>query len=82
MKNVELVGFLVFLSTMTNVEAIRYVSYPLTIIVKSTNILSVILVGVSCSGVTDSQLKLGPKKLLAGFFITSGTQLIEYLQAS
>lgn len=50
-RNVAMCGFIIFFSSITNTEAIYMVSFPLTIMVKSCNILSVILVGVLCSRV-------------------------------
>jgi hypothetical protein len=71
-KNLAICGFIIFFSSVTNTEAIYMVSFPLTIMVKSCNILSVILVGVLCSRVTDKQLKLGPKKLIVAIVVTMG----------
>ena len=45
---------------------------------KSCNILSVILVGVFCSGVRNKQLKLGPKKIVVGVLVTLGIVLFKY----
>lgn len=44
----------------------------MTIMVKSCNILSVILVGVLCSRVTDKKLKLGPKKIVVAIVVSIG----------
>jgi hypothetical protein len=71
-KNLAICGFIIFFSSITNTEAIYMVSFPLTIMVKSCNIMSVILVGVLCSRVTDKQLKLGGKKILVAIVVTIG----------
>lgn len=54
------------------------VSFPLTIMVKSCNILSVILVGVLCSRVTDKQLKLGSKKILVAIIVSVGIVMFRF----
>jgi hypothetical protein len=59
-------------------EAIYLVSFPLTIMVKSCNILSVILVGVMCSRVTDRQLKLGPKKIVVAIIVSIGILMFRF----
>jgi hypothetical protein len=48
------------------------VSFPLTIIVKSCNIIPVILVSVMCSKVRDKKLKLGPKKIFVAIGVSLG----------
>jgi hypothetical protein len=52
-KNSLICAFLVFISSLTNNYAIIMVSYPIVIMFKSCNILSVILIGVVCSRVRD-----------------------------
>lgn len=54
------------------------VSFPLTIMVKSCNIMSVILVGVLCSRVRDKKLKLGPKKILVAIVVTVGIVMFRF----
>lgn len=54
------------------------VSFPLTIMVKSCNILSVILVGVFCSRVTDLRLKLGPKKIVVAIVVSVGIVMFRF----
>lgn len=46
--------------------------------VKSCNILSVILVSVLCSRVKDQKLKLGSKKILVGVLVTLGIVVFKY----
>jgi len=60
----------VITSTVTYTYAILFSNYPVVIMFRSCNILSVILVGVFCSKVRDKQLKLGGKKLVVGVLIT------------
>ncbi len=77
-KNLAICGFIIFFSSITNTEAIYMVSFPLTIMVKSCNILSVILVGVLCSRVTDRRLKLGKKKILVAIFVSIGIVMFRF----
>ena len=46
--------------------------------VKSCNIMSVILVGVLCSRVTDKKLKLGPKKIVVAIVVTLGIIMFRF----
>ena len=75
MKNVELVGFMVVLSSVTNLQAIVIVSFPLTVIFKSSSVLVVVLVGVFCSSVSHHPTKLPPQKIIAGLVMTAGIVL-------
>lgn len=77
-KNLAICGFIIFFSSVTNTEAIYMVSFPLTIMVKSCNIMSVILVGVLCSRVTDKKLKLGPRKILVAIVVTIGIVMFRF----
>ena len=77
-KNLAICGFIIFFSSVTNTEAIYMVSFPLTIMVKSCNILSVILVGVLCSRVTDKKLKLGKKKILIAIVVSIGIVMFRF----
>ena len=60
------------ISTLTYTYAIYLTNYPVVMMFKSCNILSVILVGVLCSRVKDKKLKLGTKKLVIGVLVTLG----------
>jgi hypothetical protein len=77
-KNLAICGFIIFFSSVTNTEAIYMVSFPLTIMVKSCNILSVILVGVLCSRVTDKKLKLGKKKIIIAIVVSIGIVMFRF----
>ena len=59
-------------------EAIYLVSFPLTIMIKSCNILSVILVGVMCSRVIDRSLKLGKTKIIVAIVASIGILMFRF----
>jgi hypothetical protein len=48
------------------------VSYPIVIMFKSCNVLSVILIAIFFSRVTDKSLKLGKNKIIIALFVTIG----------
>ena len=77
-KNAAICGLTVAISTLTYTYAIYMTNYPVVMMFKSCNILSVILVGVLCSGVKNKQLKLGPKKIVVGVLVTLGIVLFKY----
>jgi len=60
------------ISTITYTYAIYWTNFPVVMMVKSCNILSVVLVGVFCSQVKDKALKLGNKKIVVGVIVTFG----------
>lgn len=60
------------ISTITYTYAIYWTNFPVVMMVKSCNILSVVLVGVFCSQVKDKALKLGNKKIVVGVIVTLG----------
>lgn len=69
-KNAIVCGITVAISTLTYTYAIYFTNYPVVMMFKSCNILSVILVGVLCSRVKDKKLKLGAKKVVVGVVVT------------
>jgi uncharacterized membrane protein len=71
-KNSALCGLTVTISTLTYTYAIYLTNYPVVMMFKSCNLISVILVGVLCSRVTDRKLKLATKKIVVGVIITIG----------
>lgn len=71
-KKAALCGFTVSVSTLTYTYAIYLTNFPVVMMFKSCNILSVILVGVLCSRVKDKKLKLGVKKIIVGVVVTNG----------
>lgn len=71
-KNAFLCAITVSISTLTYTYAIYLTNFPVVMMFKSCNILSVILVGVLCSRVKDKKLKLGVKKIIVGIVVTLG----------
>jgi len=69
-KKSAICGLTITIAILTYLYVIQYTNYPVVMMVKSCNLLSVLLVGVFCSKVRDKQLKLGTKKLLVGVAIT------------
>ena len=67
----------VAISTLTYTYAIYLTNFPVVMMFKSCNILSVILVGVMCSRVKDKKLKLGLKKIIIGVLVTLGIVLFK-----
>lgn len=66
------------LSTITYTYAIYWTNFPVVMMVKSCNILSVVLVGVFCSQVKDKNLQLGRKKIVIGLVVTLGIVVFKY----
>ena len=77
-KNLFYCGLLIMGSTITFTAAIYITSFPIVMMVKSCNVLSVLMVGIFCSRVKDKKQKLGPKKLISGFTITIGILLYNF----
>ena len=71
-------AFFVLLGGVTFNYAIKWTNYPIVITAKSCNILSVILVSVFCSRVSDKKLKLGAKKIIVGIVVSIGIILFKY----
>ena len=71
-------AFTVGVSTITYTYAIYWTNFPVVMMFKSCNILSVILVGVLCSKVKDKKLKLGPKKIVVGILVSLGIVLFKF----
>ena len=76
-KNSITCGVAVAISTLTYTYAIYMTNFPVVMMFKSCNILSVILVGIMCSRVKDKKLKLGIKKLVVGIVVTLGILLFK-----
>jgi hypothetical protein len=66
-QKAALCGFTVAVSTLTYTYAIYLTNFPVVMMFKSCNILSVILVGILCSRVKDKKLKLGTKKIISEY---------------
>jgi drug/metabolite transporter (DMT)-like permease len=77
-KNAIVCAITVLISTLTYTYAIYLTNYPVVMMFKSCNILSVILVGVLCSRVVDKKLKLGSKKVLVGVLVAGGIILFKW----
>jgi UDP-galactose transporter B1 len=77
-QNSAICGITVAISTLTYTYAIYLTNFPVVMMVKSCNILSVILVGVCCSRVKEHKLKLGKKKILVGVLVTVGIVMFKF----
>lgn len=77
-KNLMIVSGLILLSALAMTKAIYETNFPLVILFKSCNILSVITVGVFCSRVLQKSQKLGKKKIVTGLIITAGVLLYHF----
>lgn len=71
-------AIMVCISTHTYMVAIYLTNFPIVMLVKSCNIISVVLVGVFCSRVRDKNLALGPKKIIIACLISSGIILYNF----
>ncbi len=71
-KNSAICAITVAISTLTYTYAIYLTNFPVVMMFKSCNLISVILVGVLCSRVKDKKLKLATKKIVVGIIITIG----------
>ena len=58
--------------------AIYLTSFPIVMLVKSCNIVSVVVVGVFCSRVRDKSLALGPKKIFVAAMVSIGIILYNF----
>lgn len=71
-------AFFVLLGALTFNLAIKWTSYPIVATFKSCNLLSVILVSIFCSRVTDKRLKLSPHKIAIGLIASLGILTFKY----
>jgi drug/metabolite transporter (DMT)-like permease len=69
---------MVIISTQTYTLAIYITNFPIVMLVKSCNLISVVLVGVFCSKVREKSLQLGPKKIIVATLITCGILLYNF----
>jgi solute carrier family 35 (UDP-galactose transporter), member B1 len=76
--NLVACAIVVIVSTHTYILAIYITNFPIVMMVKSCNIISVVFVGVFCSRVKDKNLNLGPKKIIVAIFITLGILLYNF----
>jgi len=71
-------AIVVIISTHTYMLAIYITNFPIVMMVKSCNIISVVFVGVFCSRVKDKSLQLGVKKIIIACIITTGILLYNF----
>jgi hypothetical protein len=76
--NLIVCAITVIVSTHTYVLAIYITNFPIVMMVKSCNIISVVFVGIFCSRVKDKGLKLGTTKMIVAIFITIGIMLYNF----
>lgn len=69
---------MVCISTHTYMLAIYLTNFPIVMLVKSCNIVSVVVVGVFCSRVRDKSLALGPKKIFVAAMVSIGIILYNF----
>ena len=77
-SNLLACAIMVCISTHTYMLAIYMTSFPIVMLVKSCNIISVVLVGVFCSRVRDKSLSLGPKKIFVAAAVSIGIILYNF----
>jgi hypothetical protein len=65
-------GSAVVTSTIAYSYAIYFTNFPVVMMIRSCNILSVALVGVLFSGVKDTALKLGKNRIIVALLVTLG----------
>ena len=65
-------GGAVSISTITYSYAIKFTNFPVVMMVRSCSILSVVLVGVLFTGVKDTTIKLGKRKIIIATLATAG----------
>lgn len=65
-------GSAVVISTIAYTYAIHLTNYPVVMMIRSCNILSVALVGVLFTGVKDTALKLGSNRIVVSILVTIG----------
>lgn len=70
-KELLIIGVFRALADVTSVNATHYTTYPVIMMFKSSNVLSVVLVGVCCTTVRDRRLKLERERIVGGIFITT-----------
>lgn len=65
-------GVAVVSNTIAYSYAIHFTNFPVVMMVRSCNLLSVTLVGVLFTGVKDTSLKLGTRKIVIALIVTIG----------
>lgn len=77
-SNLIACAIVVIVSTHTYILAIYITSFPIVMMVKSCNIISVVFVGIFCSRVRDKGLQLGRTKMIVAIFITIGIMMYNF----
>jgi drug/metabolite transporter (DMT)-like permease len=65
-------GAAVVSNTIAYSYAIYFTNFPIVMMVRSCNLLSVALVAVLFTGVKDTKLKLGTRKIVVALIVTIG----------
>ena len=65
-------GAAVVISNIAYTYAIQLTNFPVVMMIRSCNILSVTLVGVLFTGVKDTALKLGNNRIVVALLVTAG----------
>lgn len=65
-------GAMVAISAISYSYAIKLSNFPLVMMIRSCNVLSVVMVGVLFTGVKDTALKLGKRKVVVAAIATAG----------
>ena len=65
-------GGAVVVITVAYSYAIKFTNFPVVMMIRSCGLLSVVIVGVLFSGVSDTSLKLGKRKLIVAAAATVG----------
>lgn len=74
-KNLIACSMLIVISSLTFTKAIYLTNFPIVMMFKSCNLLSIISVSVFCSQVLVKQQRLEKKNLITGGIITVGIML-------
>ena len=65
-------GGAVVVTTICYSYAIKFTNFPVVMMIRSCSLLSVVIVGVLFSGVSDVSLKLGGRKIVVAATVTIG----------
>jgi multisubunit Na+/H+ antiporter MnhB subunit len=65
-------GSAVVLITIAYSYAIKFTNFPVVMMIRSCSLLSVVIVGVLFTGVSDTSLKLGSRKIVVAVVVTLG----------
>ena len=77
-KNLFYCSSLIIVSGLSFTAAIYVTSFPIVMMIKSCNVLSVLMVGIFCTRVSDQSQKLSAKKLISGAIITVGILMYDF----